>query len=63
MNRWAVVLAATITAGDLVTKCLSEAVLIGIGRAISVTSFCNLAHGYNRGISFGLFVSVSTYSS
>lgn len=62
LNRWAIVLAATITAGDLVTKYFIEAVLIGIGHGIPVTSFFNLALGYNRGISFGLFASDSIYS-
>ncbi|MEL0143092.1 MAG: signal peptidase II [Alphaproteobacteria bacterium] len=61
-NRWAIVLAATIMAGDLVTKYFIEAVLTGLGRGIPVTSFFNLALGYNRGISFGLFASDSIYS-
>ena len=62
LNRWAIVLAATITAGDLIIKHVVEAVLTGVERQIPVTSFFNLALGYNRGISFGLLASDSAYS-
>jgi len=51
-----------ILAGDQVTKLSIEAVLIDPPRVSTVTSFFNLALGYNRGISFGLFRSDHAYA-
>lgn len=62
IHRWAIGLSAAVLAGDLLTKHHIEAALIDSARAIPVTSFFNLALGYNRGISFGLLKSDSLYA-
>lgn len=62
MNRWAITLVLAVVAGDLITKHLIQTALIGAGSRISVTSFFDLALGYNRGISFGLLKSESFYA-